>query len=208
MKKIKMRGEEKMNEEELNGKKILTANQMTGELLLGIVLYGVIFYVIYRIAYGLSVHFLEDDKNFILLGFIVLILQALMVFATFKLANRQAFKKGTIYKSDVGNVLKNVSFVIIVILLIQVLGTFANVSSTVDEAVQDDFGLKYREHLMSIIYDDDDDDMAVYQAEKEKAIQEVKNKLYQYLAIVEVGIIVIYGSAIFLEKKSLYQRAE
>lgn len=208
MKKIQMRGEEKMNEEELNGKKILTANQMTGELLLGIVLYGVIFYVIYRIAYGLSVHFLEDDKNFILLGFIVLILQALMVFATFKLANRQAFKKGTIYKSDVGNVLKNVSFVIIVILLIQVLGTFANVSSTVDEAVQDDFGLKYREHLMSIIYDDDDDDMAVYQAEKEKAIQEVKNKLYQYLAIVEVGIIVIYGSAIFLEKKSLYQRAE
>lgn len=206
MKKIQMRGEEKMNEEELNGKKILTANQMTGELLLGIVLYGVIFYVIYRIAYGLSVHFLEDDKNFILLGFIVLILQALMVFATFKLANRQAFKKGTIYKSDVGNVLKNVSFVIIVILLIQVLGTFANVSSTVDEAVQDDFGLKYREHLMSIIYNDDD--MAVYQTEKEKAIQEVKNKLYQYLAIVEVGIIVIYGSAIFLEKKSLYQRAE
>ena len=60
--------------------------------------------------------------------------------------------------------------------------------------------------MISIIYDDDD--MAVYQAEKEKAIQEVKNKLYQYLAIVEVGIIVIYGSAIFLEKKSLYQRAE
>lgn len=195
-----------MNEEELNGKKILTANQMTGELLLGIVLYGVISYVICRIAYGLTVHFLEDNKNYILLGFIVLVIQALMVFVTFKLANKQAFKKGTIYKNDVGNVIKNVSFVVIIILLIQVLGTFANVSSTVDEAVQDDFGLKYREHLMSIIYDDDD--MAVYQAEKEKAIQEVKNKLYQYLAVVEVGIIVIYGTAIFLEKKSIYQRAE
>ena len=195
-----------MNEEELNGKKILTANQMTGELLLGIVLYGVISYVICRIAYGLTVHFLEDNKNYILLGFIVLVIQALMVFVTFKLANKQAFKKGTIYKNDVGNVIKNVSFVVIIILLIQVLGTFANVSSTVDEAVQDDFGLKYREHLMSIIYDDDD--MAVYQAEKEKAIQEVKNKLYQYLAVLEVGIIVIYGTAIFLEKKSIYQRAE
>ena len=87
-------------------------------------------------------------------------------------------------------------------MLIQVLGTFANVSSTVDEAVQDDFGLKYREHLMSIIYDDDD--MAVYKAEKEKAIQEVKNKLYQYLAVVGVGIIVIYGTAIFLEICSLF----
>lgn len=195
-----------MNEEELNEKKIYTANQMTGELLLGIVLYGVISYVVYIIAYGLTVHFLEDNKNFILLGFIVLALQALMVFVTFKLANRQAFKKGTIYKTEVGNVLKNISFVVIVILLIQVLGTFANVSSTVDEAVEDDLGLKYREHLMSIIYDDDD--MAVYQAEKEKAIQEAKNKLYQYLAIVEIGIIVIYGTAIVLERKSLYQRAE
>ena len=195
-----------MNEEELNEKKIYTANQMTGDLLLGIVLYGVISYVVYRIAYGLTVHFLEDNKNFILLGFIVLALQALMVFVTFKLANRQAFKKGTIYKTEVGNVLKNISFVVIVILLIQVLGTFANVSSTVDEAVEDDLGLKYREHLMSIIYDDDD--MAVYQAEKEKAIQEAKNKLYQYLAIVEIGIIVIYGTAIVLERKSLYQRAE
>ena len=195
-----------MKEEELNEKKIYTANQMTGELLLGIVLYGVISYVVYRIAYGLTVHFLEDNKNFILLGFSVLALQALMVFVTFKLANRQAFKKGTIYKTEVGNVLKNISFVVIVILLIQVLGTFANVSSTVDEAVEDDLGLKYREHLMSIIYDDDD--MAVYQAEKEKAIQEAKNKLYQYLAIVEIGIIVIYGTAIVLERKSLYQRAE
>lgn len=195
-----------MNKEELNGKKIYTANQMTGELLLGIVLYGVISYVVYRTAYGLTVYFLEDNKNFILLGFIVLALQALMVFVTFKLANRQAFKKGTIYKTEVGNVLKNISFVVIVILLIQVLGTFANVSSTVDEAVEDDLGLKYREHLMSIIYDDDD--MAIYQAEKEKAIQEVKNKLYQYLAIVEVGIVVIYGTAIVLERKSLYQRAE
>ena len=195
-----------MNEEELNEKKIYTANQMTGELLLGIVLYGVISYVVYRIAYGLTVYFLEDNKNFILLGFIVLALQALMAFVTFKLANRQAFKKGTIYKTEVGNVLKNISFVVIVILLIQVLGTFANVSSTVDEAVEDDLGLKYREHLMSIIYDDDD--MAVYQAVKEKAIQEAKNKLYQYLAIIEIGIIVIYGTAIVLERKSLYQRAE
>lgn len=195
-----------MNEEELNRKKIYTANQMTGELLLGIVLYGVISYIVYRIAYGLTVDFLEDNKNFILLGFIILALQALMVFVTFKLANRKAFKKGTIYKTDVGKVIKNISFIVIVILLIQVLGTFENVSSTVDKVVENDFRLKYREHLMSIIYDDDD--MAIYQVEKEKAIQEVKNKLYQYLAIVEVGIVVIYGTAIVLEKKSLYQRAE
>lgn len=195
-----------MSDEELKDKKILTANQMTGELLLRIALYGVIFYVIYKLAYGLCVVFYEDNKNLVPLGFIGLAFQALIVFATFKLANRQAFKKGTINKSDVGKVLKNVSFVIIVILLIQILGTFTSASSTVDEAVQNDFELKYREYLMTYTYDDDD--MAIYQAKKEKAIQEVKKQLYQYLAVVEVGMIVIYGSAIFLEKKTLYQRAK
>ena len=118
-----------MSDEELNDKKILTANQMTGELLLRIALYGVIFYVIYKLAYGLCVVFYEDNKNLVPLGFIGLAFQALIVFATFKLANRQAFKKGTINKSDVGKVLKNVSFVIIVILLIQILGTFTSASS-------------------------------------------------------------------------------
>ena len=195
-----------MDKQELNEKNVYTVNQMTGELLLGIVLYGVISYVVYRIVYRLTVHFLDVSKNFVLLGISVLALQTLMVFTTFKLANNQAFKKGTIYKSDVGNVVKNISIVIIITLLIQVLGTFANVSSTVDEAVQDNYSLKYHEILLSAIYDDEE--MFVYKTEKEKALQDVKNKLYQYLAIVEIGIIAIYGTAIFLEKRSLYQRAE
>lgn len=195
-----------MDEEKLNGRKILTANQMIGELLLGIVLYGVVSYVIYRILYAIIVNYLKEDKNFILLGIIVIVLQAIMVFATFKLANRKAFKSRTIYKNDVKKVITNVSFVIIAILLIQVFGTFANVSSTVEEAVNDDFNLQHIEHLMSYIYNDEQ--MAIYQVEKEKAIKDVKNQLYQYLAIVEIGIIAEYGLAIFLEKKYIYQKAE
>lgn len=195
-----------MDEQELNEKKIYTANQMTGELLLGIVLYGLISYLAYRIFYRLLVYLLGNDKNFILLGVAVLILQILMVFVTFKLANRKAFKKGTIHKSDVGNVIKNISFVIIVVLLVQVIETFANVSSVVDEAVKNNFALKYQESILSSIYDNDK--MTVYNTEKEKAIQNLKNNLYQYLAIVEVGIIVIYGTTILLEKRSLYLRAK
>ncbi len=196
-----------MKNKELNEKKIYTANQMTGELLLGIVLYGVICYVIYRIIYKLGAYFIEDNDNFLLIsGAMVLILQIIMVFVTFKLANIQAFKKGTIYKSDVGKVVKNISFVVIVLLLSQVLATFISVNSVVEETINDDLWLKYREKKMYAFYDDDE--IEIYQTQKEKEIQELKNELYQYLAIVETGTIIIYVTAIILEKKSLYKRAE
>ena len=191
-----------MKNKELNEKKIYTANQMTGELLLGIVLYGVICYVIYRIIYKLGAYFIEDNDNFLLIsGAMVLILQIIMVFVTFKLANIQAFKKGTIYKSDVGKVVKNISFVVIVLLLSQVLATFISVNSIVEETINDDLWLKYREKKMYAFYDDDE--IEIYQTQKEKEIQELKNELYQYLAIVETGTIIIYVTAIILEKKSL-----
>lgn len=196
-----------MKNKELNEKKIYTANQMTGELLLGIVLYGVICYVIYRIIYKLGAYFIEYNDNFLLIsGAMVLILQIIMVFVTFKLANIQAFKKGTIYKSDVGKVVKNISFVVIVLLLSQVLLTFTSVNSVVEETINDDLWLKYREKKMYAFYDDDE--IEIYQTQKEKEIQELKNELYQYLAIVETGTIIIYVTAIILEKKSLYKRAE
>lgn len=196
-----------MKNKELNEKKIYTANQMTGELLLGIVLYGVICYVIYRIIYKLGAYFIEDNDNFLLIsGAMVLILQIIMVFVTFKLANIQAFKKGTIYKSDVGKVVKNISFVVMVLLLSQVLATFISVNSVVEETINDDLWLKYREKKMYAFYDDDE--IEIYQTQKEKEIQELKNELYQYLAIVETGTIIIYVTAIILEKKSLYKRAE
>ena len=196
-----------MKNKELNEKKIYTANQMTGELLLGIVLYGVICYVIYRIIYKLGAYFIEDNDNFLLIsGAMVLILQIIMVFVTFKLANIQAFKKGTIYKSDVGKVVKNISFVVIVLLLSQVLATFISVNSVVEETINDDLWLKYREKKMYAFYDDDE--IEIYQTKKEKEIQELKNELYQYLVIVETGTIIIYVTAIILEKKSLYKRAE
>ena len=196
-----------MKNKELNEKKIYTANQMTGELLLGIVLYGVICYVIYRIIYKLGAYFIEDNDNFLLIsGAMVLILQIIMVFVTFKLANIQAFKKGTIYKSDVGKVVKNISFVVIVLLLSQVLATFISVNSVVEETINDDLWLKYREKKMYAFYDDDE--IEIYQTQKEKEIQELKNELYQYLVIVETGTIIIYVTAIILEKKSLYKRAE
>jgi len=194
-----------MEEQDLNENKILTANQMVGELLLSLVLYGVISFVLYRIIYALTYKYFSENQQYVLLAFFVVGLQALMVFIMFKLGNRKALKKGTIYKNDVSKVMSNISFVIIVLLLLQAFSIFASVDTAINTALEKDFGMKYRETLLSYLYDEDE--MAIEKIEKEKAIKEAKNQLYKYLAIVETGICAVYVSAIFLEKKYLYNKA-
>lgn len=194
-----------MEEQDLNENKILTANQMVGELLLSLVLYGAISFVLYRIIYALTYKYFSENQQYVLLAFFVIGLQALMVFVMFKLGNKKAYKKGTIYKEDVSKVMSNISFVIIVLLLLQAFSIFANVDTAIDTALEKDFGMKYRETLLSYLYDEDE--MAIYQVEKEKAIKEAKKQVYKYLAIVETGICAVYISAIFLEKKHLYNKA-
>lgn len=194
-----------MEEQDVNENKILTANQMVGELLLSLVLYGVISFISYRIIYALTYKYFSENQQYVLLAFFVIVLQVLMVFIMFKLGNRKALKKGTIYKNDVPKVMSNISFVIVVLLLLQAFSIFASVDTAINTALEKDFGMKYRETLLSYLYDEDE--MAIYQIEKEKAIKEVKNQLYKYLAIVETGICAVYVSAIFLEKKYLYNKA-
>lgn len=194
-----------MEEQDLNENKVLTANQMVGELLISLVLYGVISFVLYRIIYALTYKYFIENEQYVLFAFFIIGLQALMVFVMFKLGNRKALKKGNIYKEDVPKVMSNISFVIIVLLLLQAFSIFANVDTAIDSALEKDFGMKYRETLLSYLYDEDE--MAIYQVEKEKAIKEAKNQMYKYLAIVETGICAVYISAIFLEKKYLYNNA-
>ncbi len=194
-----------MKELENKEKKILTANQMIGELLLGLVLYGLISYIVYETIYKLIIIALEENNNPILIGIIIIVLQIPLLFVTFALANRQALKKGTIYKNDVNKVIKNISCVILALLLIEVLVIFVNINSSIDEAIKNDFSLNYREKILSVIYDEND--MATYQAEKEEAIKKKKKELYQQMFIIETGVIIIYSSAILLEKRYIYHKA-
>ena len=64
--------------------------------------------------------------------------------------------------------------VVIVLLLSQVLLTFTSVNSVVEETINDDLWLKYREKKMYAFYDDDE--IEIYQTQKEKEIQELKNR--------------------------------
>ena len=188
-----------------NKKNMLTANQMIGELLLSIVLYGIIFFVLYRIIYSFIYQYFIENQKYILLAFAIIALQILMAMGMFSIANRKAFKRGNIYKNDVNKVIKNIVFIIVVILLLQAFSVFAYVDIAINKTLEKDFALQYKEKLLSYLYGEDE--MTIYQIEKEKAIKKVKKQMYEYLAIVEIGIFTVYISAIFIEKKYLYNKA-
>lgn len=194
-----------MEKEKIEENNVLTANQMIGELLLSLVLYGGISAILYRIIYTLTYKYFVENEQYTLLAFFIVVLQALMVFAMFKLANRRVLKKGTIYKEDVVKVIKNISIIIIILLLIQAFSIFSNVDTTIKKVTEEDFWWQYSERVLPYLYDENE--MAIYQAEKEKIIKEVKNQMYHYLTIVEIGICAIYASAILLEKRYLENKS-
>ena len=192
-------------EDNRNGKKILNANQMISELIKNIIIFGLIFSIIYRFVYAFCIKTLENYDNRVLLTFIVIILQTIMISVTLEISNNRAFKNITIYKEDVPKIIKTISFIIIVLLLVQVFSNFASVNSVIDQTINKDYKLQYQERLYSMFFDNAQ--MSYYQTQKSKAIDEIKGQMYIYLSIVEIGISIVYVSALLIEKKILYEKA-
>ncbi|MBR6033734.1 MAG: hypothetical protein IKP28_03225 [Clostridia bacterium] len=194
-----------MNNQKIENQNILSANQMSAELLLAIVMYGVICYIINYILYAIVVAKVIKQGNYGALVAFILCSHTLIISITLKLANKKAFKKGTIYKSEVGKVFKNVAFVIIVVLLFSVLGAYGNVESVVENKINENLWMKLENNIASSVLNKTQ--MSAYQESKENSIQKMKDTVYSYLTIVEIGIVAIYVTAIFIEKKSLYKKA-
>ena len=55
--------------------------------------------------------------------------------------------------------------------------------------------------------DYDDDEIAQYDAEKEKIISETKSRLYTYLAVLEIGLLAVYLGVVPLQKKAILKYA-
>ena len=184
----------------------LTANQMIGELLTGLTFYGIVFYIVYRLIYNGIYEGIVEKGGILLLSVVVIVLQAIMVWGTFQLANRKAFKKGMIQKDDVSKVIKNISFIIVILLVLQVISTFVNIHNNMEKTLERDNSFQYIEKILSQVYDAEQ--MQQYQAQKQKSIQKIKNEVYQAIVMMEVGICIVYIGNLFIEKRTLDKRAE
>ena len=182
----------------LENKQVATVRTITGELIGGFILYGIVFSILYNFIYSAITNRISED-SLILTAIIAIILQGITVFCVWRCSIATTFRKRLIETDDVKTVMKNLMIFTVIICFLTALINFAQVNETVENEINS--SLMVSEMYMQYLYDDDE--IAQYEAEKEKIISETKSKLYTYLAVLEIGLLAVYLGVVPLQKKAI-----
>ena len=182
----------------MENKEMVSASKMSQHLMGNWCLWGLLYGYIYSFAFAVITRFME---SIVLKAIIAVVAQGIIAIIVWKLSTSSSFKKRTISYNDVPEVMKKLIIFTIVICIITGISNISSVNSSIDEAVNSDFKLKYTESMMSYLYNDEQ--MAEYNKQKEKAIAEAKSKAYTYLVILEIGLTAVYLAVLPLEKKEI-----
>ena len=136
---------------------------------------------------------------------IVIILQGITAFCTWRCTIATTFRKRLIDRNDVQTVMKNLMIFTFILCFISGLMNYSNVNEKLDEVINSNPSLILSETYMKYLYNEEE--IAQYQSEKEKVINETKTKLYRYLAILEIGLISVYLGVVPLQKKTILKYA-
>ena len=188
----------------LENKEIATIRTITGELIGGFLLYGIVFSILYNFIYSAITNKIAEDA-LILIAVIAIILQGITVFCIWRCSIATTFRKRLIGRADVKKVMRNLMIFTVIVCIVSAIMNFVEVNKSVDEAIDSNANITMAESYMRYIYDDDE--IAQYEAQKEQVINETKTKLYMYLAVLEIGLLVVYLGVIPLQKKAILKYA-
>ena len=189
---------------DLENKQIATVRTITGELIGGFLLYGIVFSILYNFIYSAITNKIAEDA-LILIAVIAIILQGITVFCIWRCSIATTFRKRLIGRADVKKVMRNLMIFTVIVCIVSAIMNFVEVNKSVDEAIDSNANITMAESYMRYIYDDDE--IAQYEAQKEQVINETKTKLYMYLAVLEIGLLVVYLGVIPLQKKAILKYA-
>ena len=190
--------------DKLENKQVATVRTITGELIGGFILYGIVFSILYSFIYSAITNRISED-SLILTAIIAIILQGITVFCIWRCSIATTFRKRLIETADVKTVMKNLIIFTVIICFLTAWMNFARVNETVEDTINSNTGVMMSETYMQYLYDDEE--IAQYEAEKEKIISETKTKVYTYLAVLEIGLLAVYLGVIPLQKKAILKYA-
>ena len=189
---------------DLENKQVATVRTITGELIGGFILYGIVFGILYSFIYSAITNRISED-SLILTAIIAIIFQGITVFCVWRCSIATTFRKRLIETNDVKIVMKNLMIFTVIICFLTALMNFAQVNETVEDAINSNANVMMAESYMKYLYDDEE--IAQYEAEKEKIVNETKGKLYVYLAVLEIGLLAVYLGVVPLQKKAILKYA-
>lgn len=185
----------------MENKEVATVRKITGELIGGFILYSIPFMILYTFIFSVISSLIPS--SLILLGIISIFLQGLIVFFIWKCSILTTFRKRAINKDDVPTVMKNL-FIFTFILCIIGIVTFS-----FDSTKKINKNIDKISKSTSLFTNNKSNNVQIsqYKLEKEKRINEIKTKQYIYLAILEIGLFIVYIGVVPLQKKSILKYA-
>lgn len=187
----------------MNNKELATSRKITSELIGGWFLWGILFGIIYMFIYNFIIY---SINSLLIKVIITIILQAIITFLTWKNSASSTFKKRTMDYNDIPTVMRNLTIFTIIICLINGIYQYTQVNSTIDQAINSNYQLKFAESRMSYLYDDEE--MEAYQQKKEQEIANLKKQCYEYLALIEIGLTAVYLGVLPFVKKQILKYVE
>lgn len=188
----------------MGSKQVATVRTITGELIGGFFLYGLVFGILYRFIYS-AITNSTSENSLILTDIISVILQAIIIFCIWRCSIATTFRKRLIETNDVKLVMKNLMIFSVIFCLINAIMNFVQVNNKVEEKINSNVGIIISEAYVKSRYNDKQ--ITQYEIEKEKIINEAKTKLYPYLAVLELGTLVVYLGVVPLQKKAILKYA-
>ena len=188
----------------LENKQVATVRTITGELIGGFILYGIVFGILYSIIYSAITNRISED-SLLLTAIITIILQGITVFCVWRCSIVTTFRKRLVEANNVNIVMKNLMIFTVIICVINSIINFSKVNDTVEETINSDANIIISETYMKYVYDEEE--IAKYEVEKEKIVNETKKNLYTYLTILEIGLLVVYIGIVLLQKNAILKYA-
>lgn len=179
----------------MENKELVSSGKITQSLIGYWLLWSIAFGVIYGVIFGVLSSVI---KSTVVLAIICIILQGITVFLIWKYSTHSSFKNKTISYNDVPKVMKNLIIFTVIICLVNSAYNFFNINNSINKTLSaksvSDLGESfYKTESLK----------AIYEELEQKAIANYKKQSYTYLAIIEIGLTVVYLAVLPLEKKEI-----
>lgn len=177
------------------------------EISRGLILYFILFNFLFGFIYSFGFSLLSEHINsMMIMGIISVIAQGIITFTCWKISVSTVFKNKTMPRREVANTMRNIVIFTVIVCIINGVYQLSNVNKTIDEGINSDYGLKYKEHIISQIYDGER--LQEYYKQKEEAIEKAKKQAYTYLLIIEIGFTITYLAVLPLVRKDIIKHVE
>ena len=185
---------------------VITVKSITGKLIGSYFLYGILWGILYSIIYAKVSQNFSGENSLIPIAMFAIILQGIIAFFLWRNSITSVFKKVTINKNDVKDLIKNLIIFSVVMCLISAGTTWIEMNDKIDETIENSLELRMAENYIKYFYNDEQ--IAEYNAQKEKIINETKTRMNTYFIVLEIGILIVNIGAVPLQKNYILKYCE